>query len=497
MKPFPYLFTSIYCLLVLITPGWASIQIEDADASLEIGLVGVSVPTQSVPIIHLFIAHEDAVTHSDLQFPNIPTRRLPIRRIYTSNEDAAIVTHLVFPGQPVNRSPQFLGLTGQVIQIGNTLSLQLHATDADGDPLTFSTADLPTGARMSGDTFTWTPSEDQMGSHTLNFTVSDGRGGTDSMILSITVENQPNQQRGDVNGDGKIDFGDAIKVLQFYVDLITLTTAQQQVGDVDRSGTTDFKDATLILQLYTGIIDQNYLIENFPKLLVISETPRPLSLRLEGVEWLEEERYLHLVSEPIEGIIGGEFLLTWGIESDAAVDIILEQLSPSAVCVVNDRNPGQLRLTFIDLESASDRQPLRLRVGLRNDAAGSSIPLCVDGQLYDRQGIPSWTVHFAQSIDGKLPATFSLGSNYPNPFNPSTVIPFELPQTGRITLQIYTLTGQRVRTLVDDSIAVGSHSVEWDGRDERGNLVGSGVYLYRLSVDDSRFSVSRRMILIK
>lgn len=255
MKPFPYLFTSIYCLLVLITPGWASIQIEDADASLEIGLVGVSVPTQSVPIIHLFIAHEDAVTHSDLQFPNIPTRRLPIRRIYTSNEDAAIVTHLVFPGQPVNRSPQFLGLTGQVIQIGNTLSLQLHATDADGDPLTFSTADLPTGARMSGDTFTWTPSEDQMGSHTLNFTVSDGRGGTDSMILSITVENQPNQQRGDVNGDGKIDFGDAIKVLQFYVGIISLTPEQQENANVDSNDVVDYRDAQHILRFSIDIID--------------------------------------------------------------------------------------------------------------------------------------------------------------------------------------------------------------------------------------------------
>ena len=88
-----------------------------------------------------------------------------------------------------------------------------------------------------------------------------------------------------------------------------------------------------------------------------------------------------------------------------------------------------------------------------------------------------------------------LGASYPNPFNPATVIPFFLPESGPVELTVYDVTGARVRTLVAGDLPRGEHTARWDGRDERGNLVASGVYLYRLATASA--SLSRKMVLLK
>jgi hypothetical protein len=81
-----------------------------------------------------------------------------------------------------------------------------------------------------------------------------------------------------------------------------------------------------------------------------------------------------------------------------------------------------------------------------------------------------------------VPEDFELRQNYPNPFNPSTTISYQIPQAGHATLRIYDLLGHHVATLVDGEVAAGKHSVAWDGKNERGELVATGVYLYRLEV---------------
>jgi hypothetical protein len=94
------------------------------------------------------------------------------------------------------------------------------------------------------------------------------------------------------------------------------------------------------------------------------------------------------------------------------------------------------------------------------------------------------------------PSAFALLQNYPNPFNPSTTISFSVSQSGSAMLEIYDLTGRQVRTLLKGEVAAGIHSVQWDGRDERGSSVGSGVYFYRLRLGSKRES-SRKMILMR
>ena len=78
------------------------------------------------------------------------------------------------------------------------------------------------------------------------------------------------------------------------------------------------------------------------------------------------------------------------------------------------------------------------------------------------------------------PASFALAQNYPNPFNSGTVIRFNLPQSNEIELAIYNLAGQKVMTLVQGLRQAGTYAINWDGKDERGMILASGVYLYEL-----------------
>jgi hypothetical protein len=101
---------------------------------------------------------------------------------------------------------------------------------------------------------------------------------------------------------------------------------------------------------------------------------------------------------------------------------------------------------------------------------------------------------------GDAPArafTAQLQQNYPNPFNPSTRITYEVEDgaRGTVNLAIYDVTGARVRTLVDGPAGAGVHAVTWDGRNERGEAVGSGVYFYRLSTPAR--TLTRKMVLLK
>ena len=94
-----------------------------------------------------------------------------------------------------------------------------------------------------------------------------------------------------------------------------------------------------------------------------------------------------------------------------------------------------------------------------------------------------------------MPKDYALGQNVPNPFNPSTTIEYRLPEAGDVLLVIYNLLGQEVRTLVRESMDAGFHSVVWDGTDEFGKQVASGIYIYRMSVAD--FTQVQRMMLLK
>ena len=101
-------------------------------------------------------------------------------------------------------------------------------------------------------------------------------------------------------------------------------------------------------------------------------------------------------------------------------------------------------------------------------------------------------VEFSTSIDAGagIPTRYVLDQNYPNPFNPSTTIQFGLPEAGKVSLDVFDMTGRRVATLVDESKTAGWHNVTFDASN-----LASGMYIYRIQSGD--FIQTRKLILVK
>jgi subtilisin family serine protease len=100
-----------------------------------------------------------------------------------------------------------------------------------------------------------------------------------------------------------------------------------------------------------------------------------------------------------------------------------------------------------------------------------------------------------QTTNQPLPDQYALYQNYPNPFNPATTISFYLGRKTMATLTVYNILGERVKTLINGNLEAGSHSVIWNGTDESGSNVASGMYFYRLTIDGE--STTRKMTLLK
>jgi len=94
-----------------------------------------------------------------------------------------------------------------------------------------------------------------------------------------------------------------------------------------------------------------------------------------------------------------------------------------------------------------------------------------------------------------LPGSFVLAQNYPNPFNASTIISFNLPEPAPVVLEIYNLSGQLLRTIVEGMGQAGNNQIIWDGLDEEGKGISSGIYFYKLNAGE--WSQTRRMLLMR
>lgn len=138
---------------------------------------------------------------------------------------------------------------------------------------------------------------------------------------------------------------------------------------------------------------------------------------------------------------------------------------------------------------------VQFRFRLQSDGSGTS-----DGWYIDDVQV-NFKPTSVEEEAASVPPQFSLHQNYPNPFNPTTLIRFSVHSSrfaGRpahASLKIYNLRGQVVRTLVDEEMQPGEHSVMWDGKDEQGREVASGVYFYQLAAQEIK--VTKKMLLLK
>ncbi len=137
---------------------------------------------------------------------------------------------------------------------------------------------------------------------------------------------------------------------------------------------------------------------------------------------------------------------------------------------------GQGELLRVIVEGTHDLRGVEIHPRNTKNAA---IDFTLDGIMYTPE----------------TPAAYRLSGNYPNPFNPTTEIAFELPESQHVNLVVYSVSGQRVATLKNEQLPAGRHAVLWTGRNDGGEMVASGIYFYRMKA--GVFSKTLKMTLIK
>ncbi|MCL2065629.1 MAG: C25 family cysteine peptidase [Candidatus Cloacimonetes bacterium] len=201
---------------------------------------------------------------------------------------------------------------------------------------------------------------------------------------------------------------------------------------------------TTIEEIDFGHIQINDFVETAFHLINFGNRP------LEGTLTLPESFYLNTGK-------GSDFF----INPSESVEYII-----SYVGLVDGLFQGNIQINSNDTDNPVLNIPLQVAVGVLND---------------DDKPI--------------LPLVTKLKGNYPNPFNPSTTISFDLANEGHVRIDVFNIRGQRIRVLTNDFFPVGSHNIDWNGQDENGHDVSSGVYFYRMSSNDS--NDVRRMVLLK
>jgi len=176
------------------------------------------------------------------------------------------------------------------------------------------------------------------------------------------------------------------------------------------------------------------------------------------------------------------------IDSNAMPELLLP-LAARDLWEIRDPQTGVL------IDSIPGLPPVDIRTAPIMDTDTLDLYYIVDSTLYilNRPGLPVSV--FNDEDKALLSTLITLHQNYPNPFNTSTVIKFDLDQPASVKLDIYNILGQKVATLLNTSLPAGFHQVEWDGKNDNGQNVVSGMYFYRLITGD--LARTKKMAFLK
>jgi hypothetical protein len=182
--------------------------------------------------------------------------------------------------------------------------------------------------------------------------------------------------------------------------------------------------------------------------------------------------------------VGGEKHVTWeSVSTSGMVTVRLSRNSGGSWEVLQDSTDDDGVFEWLVTEPGSHSCMIQVK-----DVTGSAM------DTSDSTFIVLSPSSVSETPAG-IPSHFILRQNYPNPFNPETRISFECPQAGHVALYIFDVAGRLVRTLANNPLQPGTHTIVWDGRDDAGRKVASGIYLCSMIADG--FEMTRKMTLIR
>jgi PKD repeat protein len=168
---------------------------------------------------------------------------------------------------------------------------------------------------------------------------------------------------------------------------------------------------------------------------------------------------------------------------------------PDEQIFVDEPLPGGPSILPIPVPDDAVPSPIFSRFRFSTEPGLSYVGIAIDGEVEDYY--LDLVVDKVEASDhGKLiPKSYQLYQNYPNPFNATTELRYDLPKDGPVTLSLYNLTGAEVRVLLNERQPAGQHRISWDGRDNAGHLVPSGLYLVKMQAGE--FTATRKIVMLK
>jgi len=279
---------------------------------------------------------------------------------------------------------------------------------------------------------------------------------------------------GDVDGDGDIEYFSAnFDVSYSYIHAWNLDGSPIIPGNPDGFFTIIPRPGKLNMPLLTDISGDgiaDIIACSNDDLFFTYRVQRLYGWDLSG-EMLSEFPIITAPETPLYQRGGFRFIPTAGdIDNNGSVDMVMPTADSS--------------LIFINISDAA------------YNAESSPVSVWRYNRRLNAVGLPD-EMTTGVDDDGRaaLPDRYELAQNYPNPFNPITKIEFALPVKGHVTVGIYDILGRKVRTLADKTLPAGNHILQWDGTDDGGNRLSSGVYLY--SIKAVEYSRARKMVLLK
>jgi|GEM_PF-4875399 len=317
------------------------------------------------------------------------------------------------------------------------------------------------------------------------------------LVLTICCENP--YVFGDANHDGGIDISDAVYLIA-YIFSGGSAPSPLLAGDANCDGMDDISDVVyLIAYIFSG--GSAPCSGSYGKLspdgefLQDSRSSNSATLKLAESETTTASSKTNAVEMHTDVEVAG---IQLEFKTDVSkVDEIVAQTTERSknLQLFSGVVDGLFKVGLVDMTGknaiAAGDGPIA-SFDFKGDRKNLDL---VNGVVCDRTG-KRLNVKIEQTGKASaLPKQYSLSQNYPNPFNPSTEIRFALPKSCEVRVEVLNVLGETVRTLASGLQTAGTHFVTWDGTDERGNSVSSGVYFYRIVSDE--FTTSRKMVLLK
>lgn len=411
-----------------------------------------------------------------------------------------------------NHSPQFSSTPVDTAKEDSLYNYPLSATDLDNDPLLFGIIAGPQWLHVdtSTATLTGTPGAGDIGTSIVVLVVNDGYGGTDQQTFNLTVIPSPHPPKTQAIFTGTVRINGEIPSTANGIPIIKLLNAKLKfirqanydpatgtygVSAFNRDG---FNDGDrVVFRIITGtdsIIAATY---GDPAIYIGTVLPSPPELKTVNLFYNHAPDAFSRISPKQGAEVNNVIPLVWtqSIDPDPT-DIVtyfafisIEQKDTTltitdtsvifnpAIWHLPVNTPLSVRWTV----SASDGRVTTL---CSNDT-GSFILTIIGEGVNPSKGIPS---------------AYSLKQNYPNPFNPTTNIDYDLPQVSAVKIAVFDILGNVVRILAEGSQPAGSYTIQWDGRNNNGTTVSSGIYLYRISAlgsNGKQSTTTMKMMLIR